>query len=84
MIGFAFLVVQGFALVFLVTAPGGLRRRVWQLLAAGAAVAVAAGWWLVAVALVQASERPYIGGSLEQRRRLPARQRPARAGRRRS
>ncbi|MEU1720694.1 glycosyltransferase family 39 protein [Nonomuraea sp. NPDC005692] len=59
----AFLVAPGFALVFLVTAPGALRRRVWQLLAAGAAMAVAAGWWLVAVALVPASERPYIGGS---------------------
>ncbi|WP_260478168.1 glycosyltransferase family 39 protein [Nonomuraea sp. WAC 01424] len=59
----AFLVVPGFVLVYLVTAPGALWRRVWQLALAGAAMVVAAGWWLLAVALVPASERPYIGGS---------------------
>ena len=32
----AFLVVPGFALVYLVAAPPPLRRRIWQLLAAGA------------------------------------------------
>lgn len=59
----AFLVLPGFALVYLVTAPVALWRRVWQLLLAGAAMLVSAGWWLLAVALVPASERPYIGGS---------------------
>ncbi|MEW9554379.1 glycosyltransferase family 39 protein [Nonomuraea sp. NPDC050783] len=59
----AFLVLPGFALVYLVTAPVALRRRVGQLLLAGAAMVAAAGWWLLAVALVPASERPYIGGS---------------------
>ncbi|MGP3962835.1 ArnT family glycosyltransferase [Nonomuraea sp. 3N208] len=59
----AFLVLPGFALVYLLTAPVALWRRIWQLLLAGAAMVAAAGWWLLAVALVPASERPYIGGS---------------------
>ncbi|MEV0826261.1 ArnT family glycosyltransferase [Nonomuraea rubra] len=59
----ALLVLPGFALVYLVTAPVAFWRRVRQLLLAGAAMVVAAGWWLLAVALVPASERPYIGGS---------------------
>lgn len=59
----AFLVLPGFALVYLVTAPAGLWRRVWQLALAGAAVVVSAGWWVLAVALVPAADRPYIGGS---------------------
>ncbi|MGN9846285.1 glycosyltransferase family 39 protein [Nonomuraea sp. H19] len=59
----AFVVLPGFALVYLVTAPVAFWRRVRQLLLAGAAMVAAAGWWLLAVALVPASERPYIGGS---------------------
>ncbi|HEY7487827.1 MAG TPA: glycosyltransferase family 39 protein [Streptosporangiaceae bacterium] len=59
----AFLVVPGFALVYLLTAPTSLRRRLWQLLVAGAALVVSAGWWVAIVALVPASARPYIGGS---------------------
>ncbi|WP_262380420.1 ArnT family glycosyltransferase [Nonomuraea sp. PA05] len=59
----AFLVLPGFALVYLLTAPVGFWRRVRQLLLAGAAMVVSAGWWLLAVALVPAADRPYIGGS---------------------
>ncbi|MFG6200435.1 ArnT family glycosyltransferase [Nonomuraea sp. JJY05] len=59
----AFLVLPGFALVYLVTAPVPFWRRMWQLSLAGVAMVVSAGWWLLAVALVPASERPYIGGS---------------------
>ncbi|WP_344284904.1 glycosyltransferase family 39 protein, partial [Actinomadura napierensis] len=59
----AFLVVPVFALVYLISAPTPLRRRLWQLLLAGAALVAAAGWWVLAVALVPASSRPYIGGS---------------------
>ncbi|GAA3161259.1 hypothetical protein GCM10010486_29360 [Nonomuraea roseoviolacea subsp. carminata] len=59
----AFLVLPGFALVHLLTAPAGVWRRVGQLALAGAAMVASAGWWLLAVALVPASERPYIGGS---------------------
>ncbi|HYJ75101.1 MAG TPA: glycosyltransferase family 39 protein [Kineosporiaceae bacterium] len=59
----AFLVVPGFALVYLVAAPTSLRRRVLQLLGAGVAMLVAAGWWVAIVELWPASSRPYIGGS---------------------
>jgi 4-amino-4-deoxy-L-arabinose transferase-like glycosyltransferase len=59
----AFLVVPAFALVYLVAAPTGLRRRLVQLVAAGVAVVVSAGWWVAIVALWPAAARPYIGGS---------------------
>ena len=59
----AFVVVPGFALVFLVAAPGPLRRRLRQLLVAGAALVVSAVWWVAIVAAWPASSRPYIGGS---------------------
>ena len=59
----AFIVLPGFALVYLVAAPTTLRRRIWQLLAAGVAVLVSAGWWVAIVALWPASSRPFIDGS---------------------
>ncbi|MEU8115011.1 glycosyltransferase family 39 protein [Micromonospora sp. NPDC048947] len=59
----AFLVVPVFAGVYLLAAPAGLGRRVRQLLLAGLAVVVSAGWWVALVELVPASARPYIGGS---------------------
>ncbi|MFI2713658.1 ArnT family glycosyltransferase [Micromonospora sp. NPDC018662] len=59
----AFLVVPVFAGVYLLAAPTGLRRRMGQLLLAGLAVVVSAGWWVAIVELVPASARPYIGGS---------------------
>jgi hypothetical protein len=59
----AFLVLPGFALVYLVAGPPGLGRRIWQLLAGGAALVVAAGWWVAIVQLTPAADRPYIGGS---------------------
>jgi 4-amino-4-deoxy-L-arabinose transferase-like glycosyltransferase len=59
----AFLVVPGFAAVYLLAAPTPLRRRLLQLLAGGAAMIGAAAWWVAIVALWPASSRPYIGGS---------------------
>jgi 4-amino-4-deoxy-L-arabinose transferase-like glycosyltransferase len=59
----AFLVVPAFALVYLVAAPTGLRRRVLQMLAGGVAIVVSAGWWVAIVALWPASSRPMIDGS---------------------
>ncbi|RAO34337.1 putative mannosyltransferase YkcB [Micromonospora saelicesensis] len=59
----AFLVVPVFAGVYLLAAPTRLWRRVRQLLLAGLAVVVSAGWWVALVELVPASARPYIGGS---------------------
>jgi 4-amino-4-deoxy-L-arabinose transferase-like glycosyltransferase len=69
--GFAFLakglqpftVLPALALAYLVAAPTSLRRRLLQLLGAGAAVVAGAGWWVVAVDLTPAGDRPYIGGS---------------------
>jgi len=59
----AFLVVPGFALVYLVAAPTSVRRRCLQLLAGGVAMIVSAGWWVAIVALWPASSRPMIDGS---------------------
>jgi len=59
----AFVVLPVFALVYLVVAPTPVRRRIWQLLLAGAAVLVSAGWWVAIASLVPASDRPYFGGS---------------------
>jgi 4-amino-4-deoxy-L-arabinose transferase-like glycosyltransferase len=56
-------VVPGFALVYLGFAPVAMRRRVGQLLASGLAMVVAGGWWVAAVALTPAADRPYVGGS---------------------
>lgn len=57
------LVVPGFAVAYVVAAPGGVGRRLLRLLAAGAAMVVSAGWWLAVVELIPANMRPYIGGS---------------------
>ncbi len=70
-VGFSFLakglqpftVLPALAIAYLVAAPAPLRRRVVQLLGAGGALVVAAGWWVLAVDLTPASSRPYIGGS---------------------
>ena len=59
----AFLVLPAFALVYLVAAPTGLRRRVVQMLAGGVAMVVSAGWWVAIVALWPAGSRPMIDGS---------------------
>jgi len=59
----ALLVVPALAVVYLVAAPTTVRRRVGHVLAGGLALLVSAGWWVAIVALVPASDRPYIGGS---------------------
>ncbi len=59
----AFVVVPGFAAVYLLAAPVSLGRRLLQLLASGAAMLAAAAWWVAIVTLWPASSRPYIGGS---------------------
>jgi len=60
----AYLVVPSIALAFLVCAPGSLRRRILQLLAAGVAMAVVSFAWIAVVELTPASQRPYVGSSL--------------------
>jgi 4-amino-4-deoxy-L-arabinose transferase-like glycosyltransferase len=57
------LVVPAFAGVYLAAAPVPLARRLRQLVLAGVAMVVAAGWWVAIVEQVPASARPYIGGS---------------------
>ncbi|GAA0245819.1 glycosyltransferase family 39 protein [Cryptosporangium japonicum] len=59
----AFVVVPVLAIVYLVVAPTSVRRRLFQLAVAFAALVVAAGWWVLIVELWPASSRPYIGGS---------------------
>jgi 4-amino-4-deoxy-L-arabinose transferase-like glycosyltransferase len=59
----AFLVVPAFALVYLLLGSAPVRRRIGQLILAGVALLMAAGWWVAIVALVPAGSRPYIGGS---------------------
>src|ERR1700759_597845 len=59
----AFLVLPAFALVYLVAAPTGLRRRVWQTLVGGVAIIVSAGWWGPIVPRWPASARQIIAAS---------------------
>ena len=59
----AFLILPVMAVVYLLAAPTGWWRRVWQVLVMGASVLVAGGWWVAAVALTPAADRPYVGGS---------------------
>ena len=59
----ALLVVPAFALAYLIAGPPALGKRLWQLILAGVAVVVSAGWYIAIVELVPASMRPYIGGS---------------------
>jgi 4-amino-4-deoxy-L-arabinose transferase-like glycosyltransferase len=61
----AFLVLPVFALAYLVTGPPPLGKRIWQLLAGGAALLVAAGGWVALVMLTPAADRPYVGGSTD-------------------
>jgi 4-amino-4-deoxy-L-arabinose transferase-like glycosyltransferase len=59
----AFLVLPGLAVAWLVCARVPLRRRVAMLAGATAVLAVVSLVWIVAVQLVPASERPYVGGT---------------------
>ncbi|MEV8509967.1 glycosyltransferase family 39 protein [Actinoplanes sp. NPDC051475] len=59
----ALLVVPAYALAYLVAGSPKLGQRIGQLLLAGLAIVVSAGWYIAIVELVPASMRPYIGGS---------------------
>ena len=59
----AYVLLPSFALVWLVAAPGSVRRRLAGLAAAALTVVVTSGWWVAIVELIPASARPYIGGS---------------------
>jgi 4-amino-4-deoxy-L-arabinose transferase-like glycosyltransferase len=60
-----FLPLPAFAVTYLLLAPTGWRRRLRHVLGAAAALTAAAGWWVLTVALVPASARPYVGGSTD-------------------
>ncbi len=59
----AFLVIPGFALAYLVAAPGSILSRIRKGAVMAVSMVVAAGWWIAIVVLVPAASRPYIGGS---------------------
>ncbi|MEV4706048.1 glycosyltransferase family 39 protein [Actinoplanes sp. NPDC049316] len=59
----ALLVVPAYALAYLVAGPPKLGKRLVQLVLAGLAIVVSAGWYIAIVELVPASMRPYVGGS---------------------
>ncbi len=58
-----FLVVPAFAITWLVAAPFSLRRRIAGLAVAAAVLIVSSGWWVLAIELIPAAARPFIGGS---------------------
>jgi 4-amino-4-deoxy-L-arabinose transferase-like glycosyltransferase len=59
----AFLVLPAFALVYMLAAPTGLRRRIAQALAGAVAILISCGWWVAIVALWPVGSRPFIDGS---------------------
>jgi 4-amino-4-deoxy-L-arabinose transferase-like glycosyltransferase len=61
----ALLCVPGIAAGHLACAPGSLRRRFAQLALAGAVFLAVAVSWSLAVELVPASARPFVGGSVD-------------------
>ncbi len=59
----AFLVLPVFAIVYAIAAPGSVRRRIAGLTVAAFSVIVASSWWVVAMELIPAGSRAYVGGS---------------------
>jgi len=57
------LIVPGLAAAHLAFGGRTFLRRMRDLVVAGVAMVVAAGWWIAIVELVPANARPYIGGS---------------------
>jgi 4-amino-4-deoxy-L-arabinose transferase-like glycosyltransferase len=59
----AYLVLPGFALAFLLSGRRPTRRRLGELALAGALMLLVSLAWFVAMTLVPASDRPYVGDS---------------------
>jgi 4-amino-4-deoxy-L-arabinose transferase-like glycosyltransferase len=59
----AWLVVPAFVAVAVVAGAGSLSRRVVRTVAAGAAMIIGAGWWVLATVLTPAENRPWVGGT---------------------
>jgi 4-amino-4-deoxy-L-arabinose transferase-like glycosyltransferase len=61
----AIILMPVLALVYLIAGPPKLGRRMVQVIYSGVALLVAGGWWVAAVQLTPAADRPYIGGSTD-------------------
>jgi 4-amino-4-deoxy-L-arabinose transferase-like glycosyltransferase len=61
----AIILMPVLALVYLLAGPPKLGRRVVQVAYSGLALVIAGGWWVAAVQLTPAADRPYIGGSTD-------------------
>jgi 4-amino-4-deoxy-L-arabinose transferase-like glycosyltransferase len=61
----AYLVVPGIAVGYLCCAPGSLRTRIAQLLAAGVLCGALSLSWMLAVELTPAAQRPFVGSSTD-------------------
>ncbi len=59
----AVILIPVLAAVYLLAGPPKLGRRVVQVIYSGLAMVVAGGWWVAAVQLTPAADRPYVGGS---------------------
>ena len=67
----ALILLPVLGLVYLLAGPPKLGRRLVQCVYLGVATLVAGGWWVAAVQLLPAGDRPYVGGSTEQQRAQP-------------
>ncbi len=61
----AVILIPVLAAVYLLAGPPKLGRRVVQVIYSGVAMVVAGGWWVAAVQLTPAADRPYVGGSTD-------------------
>jgi 4-amino-4-deoxy-L-arabinose transferase-like glycosyltransferase len=61
----AYLIVPGLVVAVLVAGPGGLRRRLGQLTAAGGAMAAVSFVWYGAMMLLPAADRPWVGDTTD-------------------
>jgi 4-amino-4-deoxy-L-arabinose transferase-like glycosyltransferase len=59
----AWAVLPAFAVAYLLAAPAPLRRRLWHLALAGAAVLAVSASWMLVVALTPAAGRPFVDGT---------------------
>jgi 4-amino-4-deoxy-L-arabinose transferase-like glycosyltransferase len=59
----ALLVVPALTVTYLVAAPGRFRRRLAHIGLGLVVLVAAAGWWIAAVQLTPAADRPYVGGT---------------------
>jgi len=59
----AFLILPALGLVYLISAPTTLGRRLIHLVGAGAVLAVSSLWWIIVVDAIPAGSRPFVDNS---------------------